>query len=92
MTASKEKRGKRIDEKKRNLKRWVRVVKDWYWSDKTTEAEKVEHARKYANHGKLCSCDGCCNPRRSGYNKKREKLTIQERRFDEYTDTFKADE
>jgi len=87
VTYNKEKRGKRIDEKKRNLKKWLRVIKDWYWFDNTPESDKLYHARKYASHGKLCSCDGCCNPRRSGYNKTREKLTMQERRFKDYAET-----
>lgn len=34
------------------------------------------HAYKLADHLKYCSCNICCNIRRSGYTK--EKLTIQE--------------
>ena len=35
-----------------------------------------KQAIKWANHLKMCSCQGCCNPRRSGYIK--NEVTRQE--------------
>lgn len=43
------------------------------WSD---EEKKKLHQKKTAENRKPCSCEMCCNPRRSAWNK--EKLTMQE--------------
>lgn len=44
--------------------------------------------KKMTNHlyrnRKPCSCHMCGNPRRSEWNKKKSKLTLQEKRFYEY--------
>lgn len=37
---------------------------------------ELKRAEKWANHLKMCSCYGCCNPRRSGYFK--NEVTRQE--------------
>ncbi len=37
---------------------------------------ELQRAEKWANHLKMCSCHGCCNPRRSGYYK--NEVTRQE--------------
>lgn len=44
-----------------------------HFIDKEAELKRAE---KYANHLKMCSCFGCCNPRRSGYYK--NEVTRQE--------------
>lgn len=50
-----------------------------------TKSRMKEHT--YDNHlidtPKRCSCHMCCNPRRNDYIKKKEKLTIAERKFEE---------
>ena len=38
------------------------------------------HASWWADNLKKCSCSMCCNPRRNGHLKGREKLTLQEQR------------
>lgn len=42
------------------------------------EHEAEMHARIYYNNLKACSCDICCNPRHSIWNKGKSRLTIQE--------------
>jgi hypothetical protein len=37
-------------------------------------------ARKRRKHRKMCSCNMCCNPRRSKITKGKEKLTQQEKK------------
>ena len=47
------------------------------------EAERLtlSNARVRRNTTKLCSCEICGNPRRARWTNKKEKLTLQERRF-----------
>ncbi|KKL92262.1 hypothetical protein LCGC14_1886440 [marine sediment metagenome] len=40
--------------------------------------EAEMYGRKYYNNLKACSCSICCNPRRNGWNKEKQRLTIQE--------------
>ena len=42
-----------------------------------------DHPIKVANHMKSCSCEMCCNPRRSVLFNPKEKLTIHERKQNE---------
>jgi len=42
--------------------------------------EAEMHGRKYYNNLKMCSCDSCCNPRRSLWSKAKYRLTMQERK------------
>ena len=42
--------------------------------------EAEMYGRKYYNNLKACSCDICCNPRRSPYSKEKYRLTMQERK------------
>ena len=51
-----------------------------YWE----EDHKMKHQRKMAETRKPCSCEMCCNPRHSGWYKGEGKLTMQERRMNEY--------
>lgn len=48
--------------------------------DKRTIDDIWDNARYLAGKMKICSCEGCRNPRHSNWNTKMEKLTIQERR------------
>lgn len=65
-------RGERIAQKRRNRARWRRVFRWHSWSS----AEWIEcSAVRAAEHGKLCSCEMCGNPRRYFGDE-----TLQERR------------
>ncbi len=78
------KRQKRLIQKIRNLSKWMRrerVKAKEIGVRFTVEDEK--RARIEANHGKLCSCHMCRNPRHSGFNKGTGRLTLQERKADE---------
>ena len=88
------KRQQRLIQKVRNISKWMRrerVKAKEEGRRFTVEDEKRAH--KEANHGKLCSCDSCCNPRRSVW-KREGRLTLQERKanekaydeFEEYPD------
>lgn len=44
------------------------------------DLEAEMYGRKYYNNLKACSCDICCNPRRSPYSKEKYRLTMQERK------------
>lgn len=75
-------------ERRHHHQRMVQKVSnfDWikpeYWHG--SEESRQKHIKQMAENRHPCSCDACCNPRRSGYRKGYEKLTIQERRFKEY--------
>lgn len=87
------KRQKRLIQKVRNLSKWLkreRVKAKQSGVRFTVENEKDAHIE--ANHGKRCSCDMCCNPRHSRFNKGTGRLTLQERKadervYDEFDDT-----
>lgn len=53
------------------------VYQDGFWS---SEEEKLGHQKKLVENRKLCSCEMCCNPRRSDWYKGKGKLTMQEKR------------
>lgn len=77
------KRQQRLIQKVRNLNKWLkreRVKAKESGTRFTIEDEKKAHIE--ANHGKLCSCQMCCNPRHSNWAKS-ERLTIQERKANE---------
>lgn len=57
-------------ERRKNLQRMKNKAKKVYSSVDPSKAIK------WANHLKVCSCHGCCNPRRSGYFK--NQVTRQE--------------
>jgi hypothetical protein len=59
----------------RRMKAKARMVaKGWCFGK--PDADFLKRAEKWANHLKMCSCHGCCNPRRSGYFK--NEVTRQE--------------
>ena len=73
------KRQQRLIQKVRNLSKWLkreRVKAKRSGVRFTEDHEKI--ARIEANHGKLCSCHMCRNPRTSDWTKGKEKLTLQE--------------
>lgn len=83
---NKEKRQKRFQQKERNLHKWnKRIEQRVHWEGRNILDEHDEKvARIYANHGKLCSCAGCGNPRRHF-----SERTIQERKNEEmYGDRY----
>ena len=76
------KRERRIRNRLRMIARGKRYYKENYsrvW-DKHFYEEAEMNGRKYHNNLKVCSCDNCCNPRRSGLSSGRYKLTNQELR------------
>ena len=77
------KRQKRLIQKVRNLTKWMKRerVKAKESGERFTRVDE-KRAHKEANHGKLCSCNMCRNPRHNEWSK-RERLTIQERKADE---------
>ena len=91
----KTKRQKRIIQKKRNLKKWIKrekiKKKVWNWGDTTGNFSLNEsdwrRVKSNANHGKRCSCDGCGNQRHAFG---RTNPTMQEKkekyRYDDYFD------
>lgn len=78
------KRQQRLIQKVRNISKWMRrervKAKD-SGVRFTIEDEKI--ARIKANHGKLCSCHMCRNPRHSRFFKGQQRLTLQERKANE---------
>lgn len=77
------KRQQRLIQKVRNLNKWLKRerVRAKELGERFTHW--YEHrAHKEANHGKLCSCHMCRNPRHSNWAKT-ERLTIQERKANE---------
>lgn len=78
----KDKRQKRIQQKDRNFNKWLdreetQANRDSRWmSVPPTKQEINKRARTKSNHGKLCSCVMCGNPRK--HNKEQ---TIQEQRM-----------
>ena len=59
----------------RRMKAKARKVARQSWGYKLNDPF-LKRAEKWANHLKMCSCHGCCNPRRSGYFK--NEVTRQE--------------
>lgn len=49
---------------------------NYYKGDPDHLEKLLKRAEKWANHLKMCSCHGCCNPRNSGYYK--NEVTRQE--------------
>jgi hypothetical protein len=87
----KTKRQKRIVQKKRNLKKWIKreEVRKTMWasgptSSKILSEDDERRARSLANHGKRCSCHMCGNPR-----KHFKESSMQEKKADdEFTDDY----
>ena len=75
----KEKRQRRFQQKLRNKKKWSRLVRHNFGIKEITP-KMIGTA---SNHGKLCSCHMCGNPRK--FN---NELTIQERKFYEKAKSY----
>ena len=85
---NKEKRQKRFLQKERNVDKWMkRQLEKAHWAGRGILDERDERvAHILANHGKVCSCYMCGNPRKH-WNEK----TIQERKVEEmYGDRYQA--
>jgi hypothetical protein len=79
----KSKRRERFQQKKRNHDKWEHRVKERKVQERRSTVlydDDIKEIGMLAGHGKLCSCDLCCNPRRSEWVPKKERLTMQERR------------
>ena len=84
----KQKRQRRFLQKTRNRQRWKRIVESQtfkdLWSTPTEYYEWMKRTLgKSSNHGKLCSCHMCGNPRKF-FNEK----TLQEQKFDERSKSY----
>jgi len=78
------KRQKRLIQKVRNVAKWMRrEISKAKESGVRFTREEEKRAHIEANHGKTCSCDMCCNPRHSNFNKGTGRLTLQERKANE---------
>lgn len=75
------KRQSRFIQKSRNKSKWFRreMEKEGKFGANITE-HAVRTARLETNHGKLCSCYMCGNPRRHF-----KEVTLQEKKADEYS-------
>ena len=81
----KSKRRERFQQKKRNHDKWEHRIKERKVRERQSTVfydEDVKEVGMLAQHGKLCSCHMCCNPRRSEWTPKKERPTIQERRHE----------
>lgn len=70
-------------QQRENAERHVRDIVYNRWPDKDILSDKtkekcIKHMR---DNPKQCSCSMCRNPRTNKWNKKKEKLTMQERRI-----------
>lgn len=68
-------RGERIAQKQRNRERWRRIYRWRARLSPSSAAWAERNVLQAAQHGKLCSCPMCGNPRRHFGDE-----TIQERR------------
>lgn len=72
--------GKSRAERRHHHQRMIDKVKNFHWLKPefwhSSEEKRQKHIKKMAETRHPCSCDMCCNPRRSPLNK--EKLTMQE--------------
>lgn len=64
-----------------------KVIKSFRWLKPEfyhgEEAQRQKHIKKMAENRAKCSCEICCNPRRSPLTSGEEKMTIQERKAKE---------
>lgn len=66
--------------KRKGIKRAKGMSTSWF---DTTEKWFKETSQILRNTTKICNCSMCRNPRHSIWNNDRDKLTMQEKRFDE---------
>jgi len=74
--------------KHKGVKRAKGETAGWTWSAWIGEERKKAQDRwayLRRNTTKICSCAMCGNPRRSRWGKKKERLTLQERRYEPWS-------
>ena len=81
VSMEKDRRQKRFIQKTRNKSKWFRreMEKTGHFGANITEHEERTALRE-TNHGKLCSCHMCGNPR-----KYFGEVTLQEKKADEFS-------
>lgn len=82
----KSKRRKRFQQKKRNHDKWEHRIKERKHQEGRSTVlydEDLKEVGILANHGKLCSCYMCGNPRHNKWLPDYEQRTVQERRMGE---------
>ncbi len=77
MSYPKNKRERLLIGRRKGFKR----VSSWFYVENPDEDFRLKSAKCHRNTTKRCSCSICTNPRRSGWSKQKEKLTLQERKF-----------
>lgn len=58
----------------------LKLLRSWNWVWWVDEEDLRRMARRHRDDFTRCSCEMCCNPRRSSFSDEWTKLTIQERR------------
>ena len=78
-------------ERRHHHQRMINKVSKFRWIQPDSyhgpEEQRQKHIREMAETRHPCSCDVCCNARRNPWLKG-ERLTMQERRFEEYERSF----
>lgn len=59
---------------------WKDCLKPSNWTQTKWDEYVAKQISLHEDTTKLCSCDGCCNPRNAGYGKNSQRLTLQEKR------------
>ena len=85
ITYKESKRERRIKNRLRMIARGKRHYKQnfsspWSGVHKHFAEEAEMHGRRHHDHLAVCSCDVCGNPRHSGWNSPKYRITNQERR------------
>ena len=52
-----------------------------YLSEEEYLKFKASQEQAHRNHAKVCSCEMCRSPRKSGWSSGKDKLSIQERKY-----------
>ena len=60
--------------------RALEMVNDWYYYSPRSDKEMNRVAARVRDHMAVCSCGGCCNPRRNKWNSLKERVSLAERR------------
>lgn len=68
------KRAIRRIQKARKKKKWERIIESQHWLDNVDEEFKKKFINIYADTGKPCSCDKCCNRRKIEGPTRKERL------------------
>ena len=70
-------RARRRREKNNAIRRAVKYIVSGYYFPEDNEGI-LDQARKRADNFTICSCELCCNPRRTDWTSSKEHLTYQE--------------